>query len=152
MNRRQNDLQRSIDEFLADVSDPDADLVLDGVMAACALMAYADGAVAREERMRMLSIVPRFASLRFFSQAELIDAFERAAARFEDAQEDGALSALQTIRRVREHPRYARPLLRACHAIATADRTFDSRERQALVSICVALDLDPGEYGLREPG
>jgi tellurite resistance protein TerB len=150
MTRRQNDLQRSIDEFLADVSEPDADLVLDGVMAACALMAYADGTVSREERMRMLSIVPRFASLRSFSQSELVEAFERATAWFDAKHEDGALLALQTIRRVRQHPRYARPLLRACHAIATVDRTFDSRERQALISICVALDLDPAEYGFKE--
>lgn len=150
MPRRQNDLQRSIDEFLTEISEPEADVILKGVMAACALIAYADGNVAEEERKRMLSVIPRFTTLRFLPQSELIEAFDTATGWFESAHTDGRRRALEAIGRVRQHQRYRIPLLRACHAIATADQAFDTSEREALVSICGALDLDPADYGLRE--
>lgn len=150
MPRTQNDLQRSIDEFLAEVSEADADVILEGVMAACALIAYADGKVAHEERTRMLSVIPRFTTLRYFPQSELIDAFETATGWFEAEPIDGKLRALEAIGRIRQHERYKMPLLRACHAIATADHSFDAREQEALVIICAALDLDPADYGLKE--
>lgn len=150
MPRRPSDLQRHIDEFLAEVSEPDAEVVLEGVMAACALIAYADGKVTQDERQRMLSVVPRFGTLRFLPQRDLIAAFESATGWFESAHADGRRRAMEAVGRLRLHHRCRIPLLRACHAIATADRTFDTRERDALVSICDALDLDPGDYGLRE--
>jgi tellurite resistance protein TerB len=149
MPRRQNDLQRSIDEFLAEVSEPDADVILEGVMAACALIAYADGRVAPEEQARMLTVIPRFSTLRFFPQSDMIEAFETATGWFEIAPAEGRRRALSAIGRIRQHERYRLPLLRACHAIAVADQNFDAREREALVSICGALDLDPADFGLR---
>lgn len=151
MPRQQIGLQRQIDEFLAEISEPDAEVILEGVMAACAFIAYADGKVTRDERQRMLSVVPRFTALRFLSESELVDAFETAAGWFEAAHTDGRRRAIEAISRVRHHQSCRVPLLRACHAIATADCAFDRREREALVSICDALDLDPAEYGLREP-
>lgn len=149
MPRQQNDLQRDIDAFLAEINEPDVGLVLEGVMAACALIAYADGRVAQEERLRMLSIIPRFTTLRFFPKDELIDAFETATAWFEAGSTDGRCRALEAIGRIRDHERYRAPLLRACHSIATADQTFDVRERETLISICDALGLDAVEYGLK---
>lgn len=150
MPQRSNDLQRSIDEFLVELDEPDSDVILSGVIAACALIAYADGEVTQEERQRMLSIIPRFTALRFLPQRDLLEAFEAATGWFETAHEDATARALEAIGRVRRYQKYRMPLLRACHAIATADHTFDTREREALVSICVALDLDPADYGLKE--
>lgn len=150
MPRTQNDLQRSIDEFLAEVNEPDADVILEGVMAACALIAYADGQVAPEERTRMLAVIPRFTTLRFFSKSDVIDAFDTATGWFETAYLEGRRRALEAIGRVRQHEEYRVPLLRACHAIAVADQAFDSCEREVLVSICGALDLNPADFGLGE--
>lgn len=151
MSRQAIDVQRHIDEFLAEVTEPDIDVVLEGVMAACALIAYADGTVTQDERQRMLSVIPRFAALRFLSRSELVDAFETATGWFEAGPAAGRRRAMQAIARVRGHRGCRVPLLRACHAIATADSVFDRRERDALIGICGALDLDPAEYGLREP-
>lgn len=134
---------------MAEISEPDAEVILEGVMAACALIAYSDGKVTQDERQRMLSVIPRFAALRFLSQGELIRAFETATGWFEVAPADGRRRAMAAIGRVREHRRCRIPLLRACHAIATADSAFDRRERESLISICTALDLDPGEFGLK---
>lgn len=151
MRRRSNDLQRSIDEFLIELDEPDSDVVLEGVMAACALIAYADGKVTEEERLRMQSIIPRFATLRFLPQDDLTGAFETATGWFETDPEGARRRALEAVARVGQCERFRRPLLRACHAIAVADHVFDVREREALVTICGALDLDPADYGLKEP-
>lgn len=150
MARRANEVQRSIDEFLAEVKEADAEAILQGVMAACALIAYADGEVVQQERKRMLAVIPRFTTLRFFPQSELVEAFEAASGWFEDSHSDGTRRAMEAIGRIRQHERYRIPLLRACHAIATADDAFDPRERKALAGICSALDLDPADYGLED--
>lgn len=98
----------------------------------------------------MLTVIPRFTTLRFFAQSEMIDAFETATGWFETSYADGRRRALEVIGRVRQRQRYRLPLLRACHAIAVADQNFDTREREVLISICAALDLDPADFGLRE--
>lgn len=149
MPRQPIDVQRHIDEFLARISEPDAEVVLEGVMAACALIACADGKVTQDERQRVLSVAPRFTALRFLPQSALIRAFETATGWLEVAHADGRRRAMAAIGRVREHRTCRIPLLRACHAIATADSAFDRREREALISICGALDLDPAEFGLK---
>lgn len=150
MGRHSGDVPRELDGFLAEVEEPNAEEILESVMAACALIAYADGRVTPEERLRMLSVIPRFTALRYFSDSELSGAFEAATGWFEAAPADGKVRALEAIGRVRRHQGCRVPLLRACHAIATADRRFDRREREALADICGALGLDPGEYGLKQ--
>ncbi|GAB2179750.1 tellurite resistance TerB family protein [Dongia sp. agr-C8] len=151
MPRQANELQRSIDDALIDLSEPDADAVLEAVMAGFALVAYADGKVTQEERLRVRSIIPRFATLRFLPQRDLTQAFETATGWFESGPADAKRRALDLIRRVGRDQKVGIPLLRACHAIATADQAFDASEREALISICGALNLNPADYGLKQP-
>ena len=148
MRSRKQALKKAIDEFLPEISDADSELLLDSVMAGCAIIAHADGGVAVEERERMMSLIYRFEPLRAFDRATLADSFERATFDFEADRHAGERNALLVVGQLRERRRYAVALLRTCQAIASGDGVIDAQEWQALVRICKSLDLDPVDYDL----
>ncbi|MFM9844255.1 MAG: tellurite resistance TerB family protein [Dongiaceae bacterium] len=141
-------MKQAIDEFLHEISDADTELLLESVMAGCAIVAYADGGVAAEERKRMMSLIHRFEPFHVFARATLADSFERATFAFEGDRHAGERNALQVVGRLRKRRRHAVMLLKTCQAIASADGFVDPREWHALVRICRSLDLDPADYEL----
>ncbi len=148
MPSRKQALKQAIDEFLLEIGDADCELLLESVMAGCAIVAYADGGVAAEERKRMMSLIHRFEPLKAFDRPTLADSFEKATSNFEGDRHAGERNALLVVGRLRGRRRHAVMLLKICQAIASADGFVDPREWHALVRICRSLDLDPADHEL----
>ena len=135
-----------MDEFSAiqDVS------LMEGVVAGCAVVAYADGWVTEEEKKRMAGLIHGFTPMRAFGITEVMHAFEETTRRFEADHDEGELHALSVVGALRGRERYPELLVQTCCAIAAADGGFDAEERAAASRVCQALGLDPAEFDLAD--
>lgn len=121
---------------------------MDAVVAACALVAQADGWVTPDERKRMTERMRRTPSIAFFGVAEVVLAFEALTIRFERDLQDGEATAEDAIVHLRGQPGPSRLLIETACSVAEADGGFDAEERDVILRLCRLLDLDPAPYGL----
>ena len=70
---------------------------LEGVVAGCAMVAYADGTVTPEEKQKMMGFLKSSEVLSVFSVDEVIATFEKFAKHFEFDPAIGEANALQSI-------------------------------------------------------
>lgn len=124
--------------------------LMEGIVAGCALVAYADGWVTEEERIRMLGLIRGFQPIAAFGLDDVAETFALMTARFSSDQNAGELAALNAVAQLRGAGRYPALLVEACCAIAAADGGFDAEERLAAIRICETLGLDPAEFGLAD--
>lgn len=141
---------RSWEEFSDEVHRARNEHLMDGIVAGCALVAYADGWVTDEERVRMLGLIRGFEPIAAFGLGEVETTFESLTDRFAANQHEGERAALEAVARVKGAGRYPALLVETCCAIADADGGFDAEERAAAIHICEVLDLDPQMFGLAE--
>jgi len=142
--------RRSWQDFSDEVHRAQNEHLMDGIVAGCALVAYADGWVTDEERDRMLELLRGFEPIAAFGIHDVVATFEAMTARFVADQQDGERAALKAVARVKGAGRYPALLVEACCAIAAADGGFDEEERLVAVRICKQLGLDPADFGLAE--
>lgn len=124
--------------------------LMDGIVAGCALVAYADGRVTDEERTRMLGLIRGFEPIKAFGLQDAEVTFEVLTDRFVADQADGERAALAAIAGVKGVGTYPALLVETCCAIANADGWFALEEQHAAIRICEALGLDPEIFGLAE--
>jgi tellurite resistance protein TerB len=124
--------------------------LMEGVVAGCAMTAYADGWVTAEERRRMLGLIRGFEPVRAFGVDEVVHEFERLTDRFDEDHALGEAEALGIIAALKGRETQGELLVQTCCAIADADGGFDAEERQAVIRICETLALDPARFGLAE--
>jgi tellurite resistance protein TerB len=148
MPTRNANRQISMQDYLHDLQGPDAELIFEAVVAACAVIAYADGWVTPDEERRMAGLIRNSETLSGFGAGDLAHAFEEATARFEEDHDGAEASALASIGRLKGRARDAEMLVRICCAVASADGSFDGEERRAATRICKALGLDPARFDL----
>jgi tellurite resistance protein TerB len=122
--------------------------LMEGVVAGCAMTAYADGWVTDDERRRMLGLIRGFEPVRAYGVDEVAHEFERITERFTEDHALGEAEALQVISRLRGREDHGKLLVQTCCAIADADGGFDAEERQAVIRICETLTLRPADFGL----
>jgi len=123
---------------------------MEGIVAACALVAYADGWVTPEEQNRMLGLLRKYEPIAAFGIHDVIVTFEAMTNRFEKDQQDGETAAFEAVARVKGKPLYPALLMDTCCAIAAADGGFDAEERKNALRICEVLELDPKGFGLSD--
>jgi tellurite resistance protein TerB len=121
---------------------------LDALVAACALVAQADGWVTPDERGRMLERMRGLAALTVFGIDDALEVFEALDQRFEQDPEAARLEAELAIRRLRGRDDVARVVVNCACAVATADGGLDAEERDVLLRICALLSLDPIQFEL----
>lgn len=121
---------------------------LDALIAACALVAHADGWVTAEERGRMLERMRGLAALAVFGVEDALEAFEALDQRFEQNPEAARLEAETAVRRLRGRDEAARIVVISACAVAVADGGLDAEERDVLLRICALLALDPIQFDL----
>jgi len=121
---------------------------LDALIAACALVAHADGWVTLEERGRMLERMRCLPVLTVFGVYDALEAFEALEQRFEEDPEAARVEAELVIRRLRGRDDAARRLVNSACAVAVADGGLDAEERDVLLSICGLLALNPIQFDL----
>ncbi|EAR21077.1 tellurite resistance TerB family protein [Nitrococcus mobilis] len=121
---------------------------LEGVVAGCALVAYADGIVKPEEKQKMMGFMRNNDIMSVFKTEDIIKLFEKFSSRFEFDRQIGEIDAFAAIAKVKSKPDQARLLVRVCCAIASSDGDFDEQEKQAVRKVCNELGLDPADFDL----
>lgn len=121
---------------------------LDALIAACALVAHADGWVTPDERGRMLERMRGLPVLAVFGVDEVLEAFEALDQRFERDPASAQVEAESAIRRLRGRDAAGRDLVQAACAVAVADGGLDAEERDVLLRICDLLALNPIQFDL----
>lgn len=121
---------------------------LEGVVAGCTMVAYADGVVRPEEKQKMMGFMRSNDVLSVFDISKVIALFDKASSKYEFDRSIGEMEALSAVGKLRSKPTEARLLVRVCCAIGASDGNFDQTEKQAVAKICKELGLDPAEFDL----
>jgi len=121
---------------------------MDAVVAACAVVAAADGEVSSSEKQKMIGYMQTSDELKVFKMDDVIASFNAAIAKFEFDATIGQAEALKKIAKAKGDEGASRLLVRVCCAIGAADGDFDAHERAAVSLICTELGLAPSEFDL----
>ena len=121
--------KRSWEDFGDEVHRAQNEHLMEGIVAGCALIAFADGWVTTEEHDRMLGLIRGFEPIAAFGLDDVTATFETLTERFAKDQKGGEAAAIEAVARVKGAQRYPALLVEACCAIAAADGGFDSEER-----------------------
>ena len=124
---------------------------LEALVAACALVAHADG-VTYEERSGAHVRMRRLEATAAFGVQRALVAFEAMIVQFERDPTDAAQRAHAAIRRLSGDRELCEALVESACSVAIADGGFDKAERDAILDICDLLDVDPQAHGLVAPG
>lgn len=121
---------------------------MEATMAACALVATADGTVSFSERHRIDQILERLDQLRVFDPHEAMNVFDDFIQELQDNPEAGRRAALQRLAKVAEDKDSSRLMVRICCAVSEADGNFSAAERRQIEAVCRALGLTLEDSGL----
>ncbi|MEE4379078.1 MAG: tellurite resistance TerB family protein [Candidatus Competibacteraceae bacterium] len=121
---------------------------MEGVVAGCALVAYADGVVKPEEKQKMMGFLRTSEALSVFSTDEVINTFEKFAKNFDFDLAVGEANALQAVGKLKSKESEARLMVRVCCAIGAADGDFDESEKAAVRKVCQELGLSFKDFDL----
>jgi tellurite resistance protein TerB len=121
---------------------------LEGVVAGCTMVAYADGIVKTEEKQKMMDFLRASEVLSVFDTNAVIDLFEKFSKQFDFDFAIGEANALQAVGKVRKKEDEARLLVRVCCAIGASDGDFDDDEKKTVRKICSELGLNPADFDL----
>lgn len=121
---------------------------LEGVIAASAKMAYADGMVDPKEKQKMMGIVQNSDVLSVFKTEDVIAMWKKWAAKYDNDKDFADMEALSAIGKNRDDENAARTLVRVAIIVANSDGNFDRSEIQAAIDICKELRLDPADFNL----
>lgn len=118
----------------------------DAMVAACVLMAHADGWTTPEERKRMIERLQALDAFAVFGAHEALLSFDALSYRLERDPEAGEAMAERAIARLVGQAGPSRLLVEAACAVADADGGFDSEERDVIFRLCSILRLDPEAF------
>ncbi len=125
---------------------------LEGVMAACAMVAAADGEVSFAERVRVDQIMETLEALKVFDPHDGVNLFNE----FTDAilahPRQGHETAFEAMRKVADDPESGALMLRICCAVSEADGEKSLTDQIEIVSLCTRLGIEPTECGLYTDG
>lgn len=122
--------------------------LMEGTMAALALVSIANGEVKQEEKKKLLGFIKRDEALKVFKTKDLTDSFEKYIDELEFDKGIGEDTCMQAIRKATDDSDAARLLVRGCIAIAGADGDFDKSEVAVVKKICDALSLPHASFNL----
>lgn len=120
-------------------------------VAACALVAHADGWVTEEERLSASARVRGLNATAVFGVERCLVAFDAAISRFDQGVDVATARAETAILELARQPDAARLVVEAACRVASADGGYDRAERNALLDICQLLNVDPVSFGIVTP-
>ena len=130
---------------------PGDEVQMEALVAACAMVAHADGWVTPEERRKLLERISSLDAAHAFGPQDVLQAFEARIEHFDQDLDGAEADAEAAISRLRSRPDAARLLARAACDVAAADGGFDGEERASVLRICELLDLNPTDFDLTTP-
>lgn len=116
-------------------------------MAACALIAAADGKIDPTERSKTAQFISSNSMLQSFDVATLKQKFDFYCGKLEQDFDFGKIEAIQAVSKLKSKPDAARAAVQVAVVIANADGNFDDHERRVLKEICNAVGINPAEFG-----
>lgn len=119
----------------------------DASMAACALIAAADGMIEPEEKRKTAAFIGSNPNLKDFDSNDLQKKFLKYADQVTADFDMGKIGLMQTIGKVKK-PEEARAVVQLACLIGAADGDFDDKEKAVVREICHALSIQPSEFGL----
>jgi tellurite resistance protein TerB len=122
--------------------------LMEGVVAGCAVVGYANGDVSSAEKQKMMGFLQASEAMKVYDVSQVLDTFGKYSRQFEFDTAIGQAEALKAIGKLRGKVDEARLLVRVCCAIGASDGNFEESERQAVRTICRELTLDPGDFDL----
>ncbi|GEM44402.1 tellurite resistance TerB family protein [Deinococcus cellulosilyticus] len=117
-------------------------------MAACALIAAADGKIDPTERSKTAQFIMSNSMLQSFDVATLKQKFDFYCGKLEQDYDFGKIEAIQAVSKLKSKPDAARAAVQVALVIANADGNFDDKERQAVREICNAVGINGSEFGV----
>jgi len=117
-------------------------------MAACALVATADGEVSFAERVRVDQILSTLDALKVFDPHEGIDIFNEYTDAILANPAEGHEAAFQAMAEVAQDPENGALMVRICCAVSEANGDKSLPDQIEITSICSRLGLDPGNCGI----
>lgn len=121
---------------------------LDAAMAACALIAIADGKVTFAQRVRVDQILETLDKLKMFDPHEGVDLFNAYIEGILTSPKDGRLKALGVIRAAAADPETARLLIRLCLAVSEVNIETRLADQIEIVMLCGFIGVEPRDLGL----
>jgi tellurite resistance protein TerB len=121
---------------------------LEGVMAACAVVATSDGEVSFAEQVRVDQILQTLDQLKVFDPHEGVEIFRDFSEAIIKSPQEGHDRAIEAISKVSEDLEDGALLLRICVAVSEADGPASLTDQIEIVSICSRFGIDPAECGL----
>ncbi len=121
---------------------------LEGIMAACALVATTDGDVSLAEQVRVDQVLQTLDRLRIFDPHVGVDIFREYTDAIMENPELGHESAMEAISKIATDPETGALLVRVCIAVSEADGDISLADQIEIVSICTRLGIDPADCGL----
>ena len=117
-------------------------------MAACALVATADGEVSFTERVRVDQIVQTLEELKAFDPLEAADLFRDYCDLILGSPKDGHPAVVKDLEAVAGNTETAELLIRICLAVSEVNGETSLVDQIEVVTLCSLLELDPSYFGL----
>lgn len=121
---------------------------MEATVAACAMVAAADGTVSAQEKQKMAGFIRNSDELKHFEMTDVIAFFEKVVGNFDFDAAIGKAEALKVIGRLRDNEEQSRMMVRVACAIGASDGTFDEDEKSVVRGICKELGLNPADFDL----
>lgn len=121
---------------------------MEATVAACAMVAAADGTISSEEKQKMAGFIRTSDELKVFEMPAVIAFFEKVIGNFDFDAEIGKAEALKVIGSLRGNEEQSRVMVRVACAIGASDGDFDADERAVVRDICKELGLNPADFDL----
>lgn len=117
--------------------------LMEATVAACAVVAHADGEVLPQEVARMFSAMRADPLMSMFPRDSVASEFDLRVWAWQENAEAARAAALKQIRLLAPQPRLGRIALQACMDVTHADGRVHPREIEAVAQVREALGLDP---------
>lgn len=145
LKQQASSVQKTLNDEMSRYKNRD---LMEGVVAGCAMVGFANGEVSSAEKQKMMGFLQASEAMSVYDVNQVLDTFGRFSRQFEFDTAIGQAEALKTIGKLRSKPDEARLLTRVCCAIGASDGNFEEAERQAVRLICRELSLDPADFDL----
>lgn len=109
---------------------------LEAIIAACTLVATADGAVDAKEKAVLAEAIKTHPSLKIFEVTQVMNSFDKFIANFEFSPNIGKTDAFQAVQKVKVRSEESRLLIQLCCAIGTAEGDFNAQEKEMVKELC----------------
>lgn len=140
-------LKEGLDESIKQFKKFKSKSLMEGTLAACAMVANANGIIKPEEKRKMMGYIQRNEALSVYDTNEVIKVFDKFINDFSFDLEIGKGEALKAIGKIKNKDE-GQLLIRVCCSIGAADGDFDNDEKQCVREICGTLGLDCTQFGL----